>query len=174
MAPSRGSMMVLLGALALAGYQNRDKLGAMLGGLGQGANGPGLGNSGQQGGLGGLLGSLGGAFGGGSTGGVLSGGLNDLIDRFREKGQEETARSWVGTGANRELAPNDLQQAIGEDTIADLSRHTGLSREELLSRLSRDLPKAVDQWTPEGRIPDEAEADRLYSGGGSKLDRPHA
>src|SRR5262245_22700892 len=37
------------------------------------------------------------------------------------------------------------------------SRLTGLSREELLSRLSKNLPEAVDKYTPEGRIPTATE-----------------
>jgi uncharacterized protein YidB (DUF937 family) len=38
---------------------------------------------------------------------------------------------------------------------------TGMSREELLAGLSRELPKAVDQLTPDGRLPTEQEAARL-------------
>jgi len=46
-----------------------------------------------------------------------------------------------------------LEQAIGSDVLEDLSRQTGLSREEILSRLSNNLPEAIDKYTPEGRIP---------------------
>ena len=59
---SRGmpSMTALLGLLALAGYQNRDKLAELLkGATGNNAQ-PGAGN--QQGPLGGLLGNLGGVL----------------------------------------------------------------------------------------------------------------
>jgi uncharacterized protein YidB (DUF937 family) len=38
---------------------------------------------------------------------------------------------------------------------------TGLSGEELLAKLSRELPKAVDQLTPDDRLPTEQEAARL-------------
>jgi uncharacterized protein YidB (DUF937 family) len=37
--------------------------------------------------------------------------------------------------------------------LAALAQQTGLSREEIVARLSRELPQAVDQYTPEGRIP---------------------
>lgn len=166
MAPSRGSMIALLGAVALLGYQNRDKIGQALGGLAQGTGQPG--QAGQQGGLGGLLGGLSGALGSGQTGGVggiLNGGLSDLMDRFRQSPQRDVADSWVSTGANRELQPNELEQAIGGDTLDELSRHTGLSRDELVTRLSRDLPKTVDSLTPDGRIPDAHEADSWGQGG---------
>ncbi len=153
---SRGfpSMTALLGLLAIAGYQNRDKLSEMIGGLGGGASGApgsagGMGGAGGLGGLGGLLGSLGGA----GAGGLLSGGLGELVDRFKQNGHGETAESWVGTGPNKEVAPHQLEQAIGPDVLENLTKQTGLSREELLSRLSRELPQAVDKYTPEGRIP---------------------
>jgi uncharacterized protein YidB (DUF937 family) len=46
-----------------------------------------------------------------------------------------------------------LEAAIGPDVLADLSQRTGLSREELLSRLSQQLPSAVDRYTPDGTLP---------------------
>ncbi|HEU6441676.1 MAG TPA: YidB family protein [Microvirga sp.] len=147
---SRGfpSMTALLGLLAIAGYQNRDKIAEMMrGGQQPGASGQSPGQ--QTGGLGGLLGSL----GGGDAGGLLSGGLGELVDRFRQNGQGETADSWVGTGPNKEIAPQHLEQAIGPDVLDTLTQQTGLSREEIIARLSRDLPRAVDQYTPDGRLP---------------------
>src|SRR5512132_4071864 len=159
---SRGmpSMIALLGLLAVAGYQNRDKIAEVLGGLKQQPGGaPGPGN--QQSGQGGVLGNLGGLLGGASAGSVLSGGLGELIERFKQKGQGQAADSWVSTGPNQPLAPDQLEQAIGPDVLNTLSQQTGLSREELLSRLTRDLPAAVDKFTPQGRLPTEDEAARL-------------
>ena len=166
---SRGfpSMTALLGLIAIAGYQNRDKLAELLrgtggsspntpGGPGQiGQQGSGLGGpiGQQQGGLGGLLGSLGGAGAAGGLGGLLGGGLGELVERFKQAGHGEVADSWVGTGPNRQVAPHDLENAIGSDVLEDLTRQTGLSREEILQRLSRDLPDAVDKYTPDGRLP---------------------
>ena len=156
---SRGfpSMTALLGLLAIAGYQNRDKLSEMIGGLGGGASGApggagGLGSAGGAGGLGGLGGLLSG-LGGAGADGLLSGGLGELVDRFKQNGHGDTAESWVGTGPNKDVAPHQLEQAIGPDVLDNLTQQTGLSREEILSRLSRELPQAVDKYTPDGRIP---------------------
>jgi uncharacterized protein YidB (DUF937 family) len=146
-------MTALLGLLAVAGYQNRDKIAEMLGGAGQGPSGA----PGQGGGLGGLLGQLGGA---GGAGGLLSGGLGELVDRFRQSGHGDAADSWVGRGPNKEIAPPQLEQAIGPEVLDTLSKQTGLSRQELLARLSRELPDAVDKYTPQGRLPTEAEFSR--------------
>jgi uncharacterized protein YidB (DUF937 family) len=149
-------MVALLGLLAVAGYQNREKIAEMLGKLGdKGAAGN------QPGGSGGVLGNLGGLLGGASAGSVLSGGLGDLVDRFKQSGQGETADSWIRNGPNRPIAPDQLERAIGPEVLDKLVQQTGLSRQELLARLSRTLPEAVDKYTPEGHIPSEDEAARL-------------
>src|SRR3982074_3161962 len=98
---SRGmpSMTALLGLLALAGYQNRDKIAEMLKGARRGTP-PGAGN--QQGPLGGLLGNLGGALAGGGVGGLLNGGLGELLDRFKQNGQGDAAEAWIKKGPNKE------------------------------------------------------------------------
>ena len=151
---SRGfpSMTALLGLLAVAGYQNRDKIAEMLRGMGQSSPG-----SAGQSGLGGLLDRLKGSLGGeAGAGGLLSGGLGELVDRFKQTGHGDTADSWVGTGPNKQVTPSQLEQAIGPDVLDTLTKQTGLSREELLARLSRELPNAVDKYTPQGRVPTKA------------------
>ncbi|HEX7108116.1 MAG TPA: YidB family protein, partial [Aestuariivirga sp.] len=44
-------------------------------------------------------------------------------------------------------------KTLGPDLIDSRVKQTGLSREELLSRLSKSLPEAVDKLTPDGRVP---------------------
>ena len=162
---SRGfpSMTALLGLLAVAGYQNRDKIAEMLRGGSAGAPPldpnqpqPQVPPAQQGGGLGGILGNLGGMLGGASAGSVLSGGLSELLERFQQNGQGETADSWIRTGPNQEIQPPQLEKAIGPDILDTLSKQTGLSREELLARLTRELPEAVNKYTPDGRLPDPA------------------
>jgi len=114
------------------------------------------------GGLGDLLkGGLGGLLAGGAAGSVLSGGLNDLLKQFQQSGQSETVNSWVGTGPNKQISPNDLGGALGSDRINALVEQTGMSRDELLRSLSQYLPQVVDQLTPHGRVPTEQEVHRL-------------
>ena len=146
----RPSMTALLTVLAVAGYQNRDRLGQLLGAPAQGDSAPrGLGDeAGRQGGE-----ALGGAMAGAGLGGVLAQGLRDVVESFRSAGQGEIADSWVGHGPNKPVAPATLAGAIGADTLDALTRQTGLSRKEILTRLSRDLPRTVDSATPEGRLP---------------------
>jgi uncharacterized protein YidB (DUF937 family) len=152
---SRGfpSMTALLGLLAIAGYQNRDKIVEMLRGAGQ--NKPGAEG---QGGIGGLLAQLG--LGGASAGGILGGGLDELMERFKQSGQSETAESWVSTGPNKPCTADELERAIGPEVLDTLSKQTGLSRDELVTRLCRELADAVDKYTPQGHLPTEAEFSR--------------
>jgi uncharacterized protein YidB (DUF937 family) len=82
------------------------------------------------------------------------------VDRFKQSGHGETAESWIGTGPNKPVTPPQLEQAIGPEVLETLSKQTGLSREELLARLSRELPDAVDKYTPQGRLPTETELSR--------------
>ena len=152
------SLTALLGLLAVAGYQNRDKISEWLGGRGQPEPGeapvpqPGQAGAAPQGDGGGLLGGLGGLLGAGGVGGMLNGGLGELADRFRQSGQGEKVDSWVQHGPNQQVAPNDLEQALGPQVIDAIATRTGLSRDELLDRLSQVLPEAVDRFTPNGRL----------------------
>lgn len=148
---ARPSMTALLAVLAIAGYQNRDKLAEMLGSATGGRDrlpdeAGRAGGTGQTG--------MAGAAAAGGIGGMLSGGLKDLMDRFRQSGHGETADSWVAHGPNRPVAPDHLEQAIGPETLDTLAGQTGLSRQEILARLSKNLPEAVDKYTPDGRLPD--------------------
>jgi uncharacterized protein YidB (DUF937 family) len=106
------------------------------------------------GGMGDLLkGGLGGLLTGGAAGTVLSGGLNDLLKQFQQSGHGDTAKTWVGTGANKEIGENDLASVLGSDQIQMLMEQTGLSKNALLQGLSRELPGVIDQLTPHGRVP---------------------
>lgn len=141
-------MTALLGLVALAGYQNRDKIADWLNGRGT-MSPQGAGQSYPQGGLNSVLGN----FGGAGVGGLLGNGLSELLDRFKQNGHGDAAQSWIDRGANKAISPQDLKSALGSDVLTDLAQRTGLSQDEVLARLSQQLPAAVDQYTPDGRIP---------------------
>jgi uncharacterized protein YidB (DUF937 family) len=118
---------------------------------------------GGGGGLGGLLGGLGGValvalfagFGG-------AGALGSLVDQFRQRGFGDQVNSWVGAGQNQPIAPDQLDQALGADTIDQLSRQFQMPRNQLLSELSNELPGAIDHMTPNGQVPDDTELQRRW------------
>jgi uncharacterized protein YidB (DUF937 family) len=118
-------------------------------------------NAGSGGGLGDLLkNGLGGLLAGGAAGSVLSGGLNDLLKQFQQSGHGDVAKTWVANGPNKAISSDDLAKALGGDQINTLIAHTGLSRQDLLAGLSQYLPEAVNQLTPDGRLPTEQELSR--------------
>jgi uncharacterized protein YidB (DUF937 family) len=113
---------------------------------------------GMGGGLGDVLkGPLGGLLGGAAAGSVISGGLGDLLKQLQQGGHGDTANSWVGTGANKAISPGDLASALGADQINSLASQSGMSRDDLLSGLSKYLPQVIDHLTPDGRLPSEDE-----------------
>ena len=118
-----------------------------------------------KGGLAGMLGSGQSldSSGGPLSGGALGGGLKDLLDRFRQSGQEDKAQSWVSKGSNKPIAPQELEQSLGEERIQWLMEQTGLPRDQLLSGLSNELPDAIDELTPDGHVPTDEELSRRPS-----------
>ncbi|MFN7644031.1 MAG: YidB family protein [Burkholderiales bacterium] len=116
-----------------------------------------------------LLGSLGGALGGqapqgnpmlqaamallagGQQGGA--GGLADLVSAFTKGGLGDVVQSWIGTGQNLPISPEQLQQVLGGDTVAGLARQLGLSPQDASQGLAGLLPQLVDQLTPQGQLP---------------------
>jgi uncharacterized protein YidB (DUF937 family) len=113
---------------------------------------------GGGGGLGDILkGNLGGILGGAAAGSVISGGLGDLLKQLQQNGHSETANSWVSPGPNKQIAPGDLANALGADQINGLMSQTGLSRDDLLSGLSQQLPDVINHLTPDGRLPTDSE-----------------
>lgn len=154
MANRMPSMLALLGLLAYAGYQNRDKIAGAIGSL-QNGNAAG----GQQDGLGGLVSGLGGMLGGTGGGNVLTGGLGDLLNGFKTAGHGAVADSWIDPSVPTQgLTPQQVEQAVGSDNIAELSKRTGLSHDELLNRLATTIPETVDKLTPNGEMPTEEQA----------------
>lgn len=138
------SLAALLGLVAVAGYQNREKIGEFVKNLSNG-------NSANP--TGGIIDSVKNALGNSPAATTITGGLGELMERFNGTKQEETAKSWVGTGPNAPISDEQLGDTLGDDLIAGLIKQTGLSREELLQRLSKTLPETVDKLTPDGRIP---------------------
>jgi uncharacterized protein YidB (DUF937 family) len=146
--------MALLGVLAYRVFQGNGRLAETLGRLPPGANGVDTGAASPGAWLGRLLGAE-------AAGNILSGGIGDLFKQFRQNGQGDKALSWIARGPNKSISPSELEQALGGEKIEWLTRETGISREELLSGLSRALPETVDKLTPDGRLPTQQEAERL-------------
>jgi uncharacterized protein YidB (DUF937 family) len=113
----------------------------------------------QQGGGGGALMSVIAAMlangqPGAGAGGGMGGGLAGLIEQFQRSGQGDVISSWIGTGQNQDISPDQLGNVLGGDLLGQLTRQTGMGQGDLLGQLSQLLPQMVDQATPEGRVPE--------------------
>jgi uncharacterized protein YidB (DUF937 family) len=143
MAKRMPSLLALLGLVAVAGYQNREKIGEFVKGLSNDPNSA----------AGGLIDSVKKTIGSSPTATSITGGLGELVDHFTKSGEGKTAESWIGKGPNTPITDSQMEKTLGPDLIDSLVKQTGLSREELLSRLSKTLPEAVDKLTPDGQLP---------------------
>lgn len=169
MSKSTPSLLALLGLAAVAGYQNRAKISDMLSDAQQNvptanqdhrANGAAANVAGTNP-LGGFISEIGRLFQGGMSGGSLSGGLAELVDRFTSSGRREPAESWVSDGPNMPIAAEDLRSVLGEETLNELSHKTGMTAEQVLLRLNAALPGVVNQFTPSGRVPTQSESQSM-------------
>lgn len=159
------SMLALLGLLAAAGYQNRDKIGGFLNNAAKRLDEqpPAGGNAKLQSGVSDVLTGLSDMFSGKGTG-SLSQSLGDLMDRFKQSGDGDTADSWVTPGVpNKPLSRDQVERAVGIENIDELAQRMGMDRDELIDRLVANIPEGVDKMTPGGKMPTEDEA-RRYMG----------
>ena len=84
-------------------------------------------------------------------------GLSRLMDQFKGAGLGDKADSWVGTGENQPLSPDEVEKAIGADRLAKMSKETGKSVDELKQGLSTAIPESVNKLTPEGKMPNPSD-----------------
>lgn len=162
MSRSTPSLLALLGLVAVAGYQNRGRISEMLADARQNDKRPEQEPMGQPS----FLDEIAGLFQGGTPDGssgdaVLTRGLGDLVGRFRDAGRGDMAESWVSEQTNQPMNVTELEDALGHETLDDLSRKTGLTRAELLLRLNVALPEVVNRFTPQGRLPTTDEVHNL-------------
>jgi uncharacterized protein YidB (DUF937 family) len=118
----------------------------------------------------GLLDQVAGMLGGGTTGGTSSGaliqeisnllannaaggGLGGLVQSFERAGLGHIVNSWIGTGQNLPISPDQLSQVLGSGKIAEIAHKLGLNSDQVAAQLSQLLPHVVDQATPSGAIP---------------------
>jgi uncharacterized protein YidB (DUF937 family) len=80
-------------------------------------------------------------------------GLGGLLGKFTGAGLGSKANSWVGTGSNEALEPDEVEQALGADEIDRIADDAGVSREEAKSGLAEMIPRLVDKMSPGGNLP---------------------
>lgn len=114
--------------------------------------------------LGNLLGGAG-ARGGGGQAELLNlvlrmlgndsaqGGLGGLVSQFQRSGLGDQVASWISTGQNLPVSPDQLRGALGDDVVGGFARQLGSSQNDVLGQLAELLPQVVDRLTPQGQVP---------------------
>ena len=80
------------------------------------------------------------------------GGIDGLIQQFKDKGMGDVIGSWVGTGQNAPISADQLKDVLGEGKIAEIANSLGISHGEAVSQLSAALPQLIDKLTPNGQV----------------------
>jgi len=93
--------------------------------------------------------------------GSILDGLGGLIKQCQQKGLGDAVDSWINTGANKDVSSGQVSNALPSEMVDELAKRTGLSRDQVIGELVRMLPNAVDRLTPNGRLPTQAELQRL-------------
>ena len=80
------------------------------------------------------------------------GSLQGLVDHLRQGGLDQQVQSWLSNGANLPVTADQLRSALGDEHVRQLAQQAGLPVDKLLDLLSRHLPEAVDQASPNGKL----------------------
>ncbi len=100
---------------------------------------------------------------GGQQGGQAGGGLGSIIEQFTRAGFGQQAQSWVGTGANMPISPEDLMKVFGQGQMQQWGQQLGLDSQQTAGSLSSVLPEIINQLTPKGQVSQGNEFDSLLS-----------
>ena len=86
--------------------------------------------------------------------GSEGGGLQGMIQSFKDKGLGDIMSSWIGTGQNLPISGDQLKTGLGADLIGQLASKIGVPPDVATSKLTEILPGIIDKLTPEGTVPD--------------------
>jgi uncharacterized protein YidB (DUF937 family) len=94
-------------------------------------------------------------------GGALSllesvGGIQGLMSMFQQSGLGDVILSWVGTGENQSIRPDQLSRILGSDQISALAQKAGIPAADGANVLAQLLPAMVDKLTPDGHAPESS------------------
>jgi uncharacterized protein YidB (DUF937 family) len=86
-----------------------------------------------------------------------NGGIEGILDKFRQGGYADQAASWQGTGQNIPVSGSALQEVLGSGAIGQIAQQLGMSHGDTAGGLAQVLPQLIDQFTPSGQVPDDGD-----------------
>src|SRR5262245_39479972 len=82
-----------------------------------------------------------------------TGGVPGFIDRFKQAGMDQLVSTWISSNSNHPITPNQIESALGRDTIDRLAYNVGLPNSTVSSALTFLTPEVIDYLTPDGVVP---------------------
>ena len=100
----------------------------------------------QQGGMASVLGGL-------LANNGEAGGLDGLVEKFKQAGMADQVNSWIGNGQNLPISAEQISQILGSDVVRSVAAKLGIDPDQAAQQLSALLPGLIDKLTPHGEMP---------------------
>jgi uncharacterized protein YidB (DUF937 family) len=81
------------------------------------------------------------------------GGLSGLAQQFQQAGLGAEMNSWISTGKNLPISPDQLLQVFGQGQLQQMAANSGMDLGSLSGGLADLLPQMIDRMTPTGQVP---------------------
>ena len=81
--------------------------------------------------------------------------LATIVGSLSKNGLGEIVGSWLGTGENKAISPEEVHVLLGEEKIDAFARELGLDHDSAKKALADALPTVVDKATSEHSVIDE-------------------
>jgi uncharacterized protein YidB (DUF937 family) len=88
----------------------------------------------------------------GTPGGTA--GLAGIVGALQGSGLDDIVSSWLGGGENKAISPQQVESALGSDTLGQFAKQAGIDSGQASSLLAGLLPQAIDKLSPDGKLPD--------------------
>lgn len=116
------------------------------------------------------MGALGGKGGGsqamGAIGGLVeqAGGVQGILSKLEASGLGDRVDSWIGTGPNKSISPDEVKQALGPDQVKEAAAKAGVSEDQAAGGIAAALPDLINRVSPDGKLPDVGQLDDMLAG----------
>jgi uncharacterized protein YidB (DUF937 family) len=84
------------------------------------------------------------------------GGLSAIVAKLEQAGFGDQVKSWIGNGQNLPITADQLRQVLGNDTVRQIAAKYNIPIDQVAEVLAHQLPVAVDQASPDGKLPHTA------------------
>lgn len=78
--------------------------------------------------------------------------VKSVVEQLNANGLGAKVNSWLGRGPNEPLTVDQVRDALGNQKVQEIARSLGIPADKLAEILARDLPKTVDEASPDGTL----------------------